>query len=243
MGHGADIDAGQSPISSPGSRPGSRHRRREGMAPLGMGCALWYPGVWGAMAGEGLSCSLVPGKARLKDGAEREVWLGGSRDRGLLLDMYRRLSEDTVLLRFLRPVKYWEPVVDEILENARIILVAGSYGLEAVASAEAYDTGIRGVAELGIVVRDDLQGKGLGTVLTALLGLCLLENGYKAMEAYFDPFNIPMKRIIVDKLGGRVVGQGRDMVFTRLDLEPNRERMLRVLEGRYTPAHGGASPA
>jgi RimJ/RimL family protein N-acetyltransferase len=189
---------------------------------------------------ERLSCSLVPGKARLKGGGEKEVWLGSGRDRGLLLDLFSRLSEDTVLLRFLRPIKYWEPVVDEILGNARLVILAGAVGLEAVASAEAYDTGIRGVAELGIVVRDDLQGRGLGTVLTALTGLCLLENGYRALEAYFDPFNIPMRRIMVDKLGSRVVGQGRDMVFTRLDLEPNRERMLRVLEGRYTPAAGAA---
>jgi len=191
--------------------------------------------------GAGLSCRLVPGKARLKDGSEREVWLGGVRDRELLLGLFRRLSLDTVLLRFLRPIKYWEPVVDELLGNARIVLVAGTVGLEAVASAEAYDTGIRGVAELGIVVRDDLQGRGLGTVLTALLGLCLLENGYRALEAYFDPSNLPMRRIIVDKLGGRVVGHGRDMVFTRLDLEPSRERLLRALEGRYFPA--AASPS
>jgi len=180
----------------------------------------------------------LPGRVRLKEGGEREAWAASERDRGLLLDLFRRLSLDTVLLRFLRPIKYWEPVVDEILANARLIVLAGTVGLEAVASAEAYDTGIRGVAELGIVVRDDLQGRGLGTVLTALVGLCLLENGYKALEAYFDPFNIPMRRIIVEKLGGRIVGQGRDMVFTRLDLEPNRDKLLRALEGRYTPSRG-----
>ncbi len=188
--------------------------------------------------GTGLVCSALPGRARLKTGEEREVWAGSGRDRDLLLDLFRRLSLDTVLLRFLRPVKYWEPIVDEILSNAKLIVLAGTIGLEAVASAEAYDTGIRGVAELGIVVRDDIQGRGLGTVLTALVGLCLLENGYKALEAYFDPFNIPMRRIIVEKLGGRIVGQGRDMVFTRLDLEPNRDRLLRALEGRYTPSRG-----
>ena len=193
--------------------------------------------VWSLM-GTGLVCSALPGRARLKTGEEREVWAGSGRDRDLLLDLFRRLSLDTVLLRFLRPVKYWEPIVDEILSNAKLIVLAGTIGLEAVASAEAYDTGIRGVAELGIVVRDDIQGRGLGTVLTALVGLCLLENGYKALEAYFDPFNIPMRRIIVEKLGGRIVGQGRDMVFTRLDLEPNRDRLLRALEGRYTPSRG-----
>lgn len=183
-------------------------------------------------------CSVVPGTALLKGGLEVGVWLGGRRDEPLLLDMFRRLSMDTVLLRFLRPIKYWEPVVREVLENASLILLAGREGSEVVASAEAYDTGIRGVAELGIVVRDDLQGRGLGTTLTALTAYCLLERGYKAMEAYFDPFNIPMRRIMIDKLGGRVVGQGRDMVFTRLDLEPNRQRILEVLRERYRPAGG-----
>ncbi len=188
--------------------------------------------------GKKLGCSLLPGRAVLKDGRSLEAWPGGSRDRGLLLDMFRRLGEDTVLLRFLRPIKYWEPVVDEILGNARLIVIAGSQGLEAVASAEAYDTGIRGVAELGIVVRDDLQGKGLGTTLTALIAACLHQNGYRALEAYFDPYNIPMKRIMVDKLGGRVIGQASDMVFTRLDLEENLPRILEVLRQRYTPAQG-----
>ena len=185
---------------------------------------------------EPLGCSLLPGKARLREGGEREVWRAGPEDRDIILDMYRRLSLDTILLRFLRPIKYWEPVVDEILSNARLIVVAGTRGLEAVATAEAYDTGIKGVAELGIVVRDDHQGRGLGTTLTALIAACLLENGYKALEAYFDPFNIPMKKIMVDKLGGRIIGRGRDMVFTRLDLEPNKDKIMHVLMERYIPA-------
>ena len=186
---------------------------------------------------EGLACSSLPGNAILKDGSTVELAPPSGDVKSLLLGLFRRLSLDTVLLRFLRPIKYWEPVVDDILSNARIIIVGLRDG-EAVASVEAYDTGIRGIAELGIVVRDDLQGRGLGTTLTALLALCLLENGYHAVEAYFDPGNIPMRRIMVDKLGGRVVGYGRDMVFTRLDLEPNRERILSVLRARYKPARG-----
>ena len=47
-----------------------------------------------------------------------------------------------------------------------------------------------------------------------------------------------MRRIMVDKLGGRVIGYGRGMVFTRLDLEPNRERLLTVLRERYKPMEG-----
>lgn len=182
---------------------------------------------------QALGCSLLPGEAVLRDGTRWTVWRGTRGDREILKAMFERLSLDTVLLRFLRPIRYWDPVVDEILENARLIAVAGRPGEEAVASAEAYETGIKGVAELGIVVRDDQQGKGLGTTLTALIALCLLENGYKALEAYFDPSNIPMKRIMVDKLGGRVVGTGSDMVFTRLDLEPNRERIARILGKHY----------
>ena len=181
------------------------------------------------------TCSSIPGTAILKDGATVEIAAPGEEARSLLLSLFSKLSLDTVLLRLLRPIKYWEPVVDDILSNARLIIVGLRDG-EAVASVEAYDTGIRGIAELGIVVRDDLQGRGLGTTLTALLALCLLENKYRAVEAYFDPSNIPMRRIMVDKLGGRVVGYGRDMVFTRLDLEPNRERILSALRGRYRPS-------
>lgn len=184
-----------------------------------------------------LTCSSLPGTAILKDGTTVEIAAPGKEARSLLLNLFSKLSLDTVLLRFLRPIKYWEPVVDDILSNARLIIVGLREG-EAVASVEAYDTGIRGIAELGIVVRDDLQGRGLGTTLTALLALCLLGNGYRAVEAYFDPSNIPMRRIMVDKLGGRVVGYGRDMVFTRLDLEPNRERVLSVLRSRYRPSRG-----
>lgn len=183
-------------------------------------------------------CSSLPGAAALKDGSSVEITEPEPREaRRLLLGLFTRLGPETVLLRFLRPIKCWDTVVREILENARLILL-GLQGGEAAASAEAYDTGIHGVAELGIVVRDDLQGRGLGTTMTALVALCLLENGYKALEAYFDPGNIPMRRIMVDKLGGRVIGYGRDMVFTRLDLEPNRERILSVLRQRYRPARG-----
>ncbi len=191
------------------------------------------------MAGRRLGCSLLPGTARLRGGGSVGVWRGGEEDEKLLLRLFQRLSLDTVLLRFLRPIRYWEPVVREILEGATLIILAGAPGREAVASAEAYETGVRGVAELGIVVRDDLQGRGLGTVLTALVARCLYENGYQALEAYFDPGNIPMRRIIVDKLGGRVVGAGSDMIFTRLDLEPNLPRIERVLREAYTPAREG----
>ncbi|RUM46534.1 MAG: hypothetical protein DSY37_05040 [Hyperthermus sp.] len=185
-----------------------------------------------------IKCSLLPGMTRLRGGITEYVWQGGIGDREALLKMFSNLTLDTVLLRFLRPIKYWEPVVNELIANASLIILAGKGRgggeEEVVASAEAYETGIRGVAELGIVVRDDLQGRGLGTTLTALTALCLHENNYKAMEAYFDPSNTPMRRIIVEKLGGRIIGSGRDMVFTRLDLHRNIERIKRVLAHNYT---------
>jgi GNAT superfamily N-acetyltransferase len=73
-----------------------------------------------------------------------------------------------------------------------------------------------GVAEAAVVVADEYQGRGLGTLLLGVLGVGAVASGIRAFRAYVNTENRPMLEILRD-LGGTVELEEPGMY--RVDLE------------------------
>jgi GNAT superfamily N-acetyltransferase len=71
------------------------------------------------------------------------------------------------------------------------------------------------VAEAAVAVSDELQGRGLGTLLLGMLGMSAASNGIRTFRAYVQTENRPMLEILRD-LGG-VVGLEEPGLY-RVDL-------------------------
>ena len=128
-----------------------------------------------------------------------------SEDKERLLRFFNSLSEETIMLRFLRPVRYFEPEVERILDKSHtpIAIIASKEG-PIIGSGEVYrirsDEG-----ELAIVVHDNYRRRGLGTLIMYMLFTEARGKGFTKIHAYTHETNVPMKRL-AQKFGGKLVG-------------------------------------
>jgi RimJ/RimL family protein N-acetyltransferase len=60
----------------------------------------------------------------------------------------------------------------------------------------AWPTGFQQVAELGLLVQDDLQGRGMGSELAKRLLIGAIDAELPEVEAYVQPDNLPMLRLL-----------------------------------------------
>ena len=126
-------------------------------------------------------------------------------DRGRLLRFFKSLSEETVMLRFLRPIRFFEPEVERILDKNRtpVSVIASKEG-PVIGSGEVYR--IRGSeGELAIVVHDNYRRRGLGTLIMYMLFTEAQKKGFTKIHAYTHETNVPMKRL-AQKFRGKLVG-------------------------------------
>src|SRR2546421_205308 len=74
-----------------------------------------------------------------------------------------------------------------------------------------------GLAEIGIVVDDENQGRGLGKVLSEAVASLALQRGATRLKAEMLDGNAPMLRLL-ERLGRtvRTVEDGRSVAYTRL---------------------------
>ncbi|NOZ49054.1 MAG: bifunctional acetate--CoA ligase family protein/GNAT family N-acetyltransferase [Chloroflexi bacterium] len=127
-------------------------------------------------------------------------------DEPMMVEFHRRLSEETVRMRYDQPLELQQRVAHERLAQVCFADFERQIVLVAERTSEDQTTEILAVARLskvpgtndatfGLLVRDEYQGTGLGT---ALLG-CLLEIGRKEgvrdATATFREDNTAMKRI------------------------------------------------
>jgi GNAT superfamily N-acetyltransferase len=121
------------------------------------------------------------------------VWLGGSRllvrqagtgDRAALVAMFQRCSPTTVYQRFHGQVRGWpRAYLDEALAGEDVHYAVVCYsGCEAVALA-SYRTGEPGAAELGILIEDAWQRRGLGGLLLSRLVTHAADHGIRMLHA------------------------------------------------------------
>jgi len=128
-----------------------------------------------------------------------------SEDRERLLKFFSSLSEETIMLRFLRPMRFFESEVERILDkNHTPVAVMAALPREVIGSGEVYEVK-ETEGELAIVVHDNYRRRGLGTLIMYMLFLEARDKGFKLIHAYTHETNVPMKRL-AEKFMGRVIG-------------------------------------
>ncbi len=138
----------------------------------------------------------------LKDGSRVFLRPIKPSDGPLILDLFRRLSPETIYFRFLTHLEHLRP---EMLKNLVEIDYVTHFGLAAVVT-EGGEEAIVGTcryivtegtdrAELTVTLRDDWQRKGLGSLMAAKVVAVARTKGIAVMEIAFDYRNEGMKRV------------------------------------------------
>ena len=144
----------------------------------------------------------IEGPATLRDGTL--VWIRPVQitDRALLVEFFRHVSFRSMESRYVVPISI-DSAVDEILASRgtddRLSLVALERSDERsgiVAHAEfAADRSDPVTAEVAFLVRDDYQGRGLGTILLHRLAAIARARGMRRFYAYVLPVNDLMLKV------------------------------------------------
>ena len=123
-------------------------------------------------------------------------------DEPALREMFYALSEETVYHRFFRPLPTMpHRQLQEWLRvdyQNQMVLVAteGIEGDESIVAVARYDLDRRtNLAEVAFVVRDDHQGRGLGTLMLDALMDVARENGIAGFTAVVQADNVRMLRV------------------------------------------------
>jgi acyl-CoA synthetase (NDP forming)/GNAT superfamily N-acetyltransferase len=160
------------------------------------------------------------------------------KDADKLREFHGRLSERTRYLRFFGP---YPQVPDADLkrfvevDHHDSVAFVGVLGDDIVAVGRYFRLGAVPAAEVAFVVRDDHQGRGLGSILLEHLAAAARENGIERFEAEVLVENHKMIRVFRDAgyQVRRELGQGTlHLVF---DVDPT-ERSLAVRDAREQAA-------
>jgi acetyltransferase len=130
-------------------------------------------------------------------------------DEHAMVAFHHKLSEETVYLRYVQFLRLEQRVAHERLarlcfidydrEMALVAEKPGSDGQPGEIVAVARMTRMHGVseAEVAFLVRDDLQGRGLGTEMFRRLISIARDEGIARLVAWILPENMGMQRIAV----------------------------------------------
>jgi GNAT superfamily N-acetyltransferase len=168
--------------------------------------------------------SLLSATHELADGLTVRLRLTRPSDSELVRAFLETLSEPSRYRRFLTAI---DVVPDTVVRHftfyepsERLMLAAGALrdGTEAIvalADVAMLDTG---VAEIAVVVHDECQGKGLGTLLTQATESLALRRGATHLKATMAADNHAMLRLM-ERLGDTVVSREGETItaYTRLD--------------------------
>jgi RimJ/RimL family protein N-acetyltransferase len=167
--------------------------------------------------------AMLAGTHELADGSRIRLRLTRPTDGPRIHDFLERLSPDTRLRRFLAPApalsewivqrfSYYDP-------RERIVLAAtepleGREAIVGLADAAFID---KGTAEVAVVVDDELQGRGLGKMLSEAIATLALRRGIKCLRAEMLQGNRRMLRLL-ERLGEthRTNDGGHAVAYTRL---------------------------
>jgi len=132
----------------------------------------------------------------LRDGTEIFLRPVKETDGPLLSELFKELSPSSVRLRFLSLL---HALPEELVYQFTHVDYKKTFGLVTLSNREnsgpiigvaryAYDSE-RELPELAVAVRDDWQGKGLGSLLLSRVMAIGKENGFSRFEAMIDPQN------------------------------------------------------
>lgn len=178
------------------------------------------------MSGQGSAEWVFTKKVELKDGSQVKIRHVDVDDAFGLLEMYNSLSQDTIYNRFF--IFRDQLSIEEAKKMAAIsrkdeIALVGVLNREnstqIIADARIYIEGDTG--EIGIVVQDRWQNKGLGTALVSELIREGEKMGLKKLKIYCLPDNRIMIHI-GEKLGFKLSTSELGVVRMILNLSDNR---------------------
>jgi RimJ/RimL family protein N-acetyltransferase len=140
----------------------------------------------------------------LRDGTRVRVRPIAPDDKGRLAEGMKRLSPQSRYRRFFSNMETLDPALLRYLTEvdysdhfAWLVVSREEPGEPAVGVGRYIRLRDRPtVAEVAITVRDDYQGRGLGTLLLDLLGLVALEHGIDEFVAIVQPENSPMRALL-----------------------------------------------
>jgi GNAT superfamily N-acetyltransferase len=165
----------------------------------------------------------------LRDGARVRLRLTRPSDAAMVRDFLEELSPATLERRFLVPVPHVpESTVRHFtfFDPRRRVTMAAleptDRGERIVGLADAAFVGT-GLAEIGIVVADDHQGEGLGSLLSEAVASLAIKRGATHLKAQMLHGNAPMLRLF-ERLGRtvRTVEDGTSTAYVRLRSDGRR---------------------
>lgn len=124
----------------------------------------------------------------------------------------------TVPERVVRHFTYFDP--RKRLVVTAVTMIGGSEEIVGLADVALLETG---VAELAVVVDDDVQGQGVGKLLTEVIASLAVRQGATHLRAELLEHNVAMLRLM-ERLGRTVrsVEDGTSQVYTRLSAAARR---------------------
>jgi GNAT superfamily N-acetyltransferase len=127
-------------------------------------------------------------------------------------------SMPTVSETVVRHFTYFDP--RKRLVVTAVTMIGGSEEIVGLADVALLETG---VAELAVVVDDDLQGQGVGKLLTEVIASLAVRHGATHLRAELLEHNVAMLRLM-ERLGRtvRTVEDGTSQVYTRLSAAARR---------------------
>jgi RimJ/RimL family protein N-acetyltransferase len=138
-------------------------------------------------------------------------------------ELYAHLSPRTRYLRFLSPMPTLPDSVLRVLldldQQRRMALVAHhAEGQGEVVGLGSFGAVDDDSAEVGLVIRDDWQRQGLGTVLATRVLQAAENRGFHRFIAHVSSDNEPMRKIIKQiavVISAKLSGRASELVFTR----------------------------
>jgi GNAT superfamily N-acetyltransferase len=187
-------------------------------------------------------------RTRLRDGTLVLVRPIRPDDKALLVDGFRRLSEESRIRRFMAPIR---ELSDEQLRSLTEIDYVDHFAWVAlVADRPSFGIGVGryirlgdepDVAEVAITVVDDYQGKGLGTLLLGILAGTARLAGITKFRALVLEDNRTM-RTLMDSLGVESRHDAPGVLEMDVPLDPARlpdspaGRTLKAVAAEILPA-------
>lgn len=165
----------------------------------------------------------------LEDGSRVRLRLTKPNDAGQVRAFLERLSPRTLERRFLVPMPnvqeqtvryftYFDP--RERMTFAATMPGEGGERIVGLADAAFLGTGL---AEIGVVVEDEIQGHGLGKLLSEAVASLAIKRGASHLKAQMLHGNVPMLRLF-ERLGRTVrsVEDGTSTAYVRLRADRRR---------------------
>ena len=146
--------------------------------------------------------AVIESDVTLRDGTPVHIRAIRPEDDHVLVDLFKHLSPQSIYQRFFTAMPDLTPVMARYLANAhysnRLALVAESGG-EMIGVGRYERTSDPGLVELGLVVVDEWQGRGLGRILLRETVRAAEANGIRRFRADVLAENRRMLKLLAEE--------------------------------------------